>query len=118
MFQEDKRFFAMAKFSLCFILFSTILSFSVGVISLECTAGLLKYYHGSGSEETVKFSVVVSLRRPGEGMKCGPIVESQLQVLAAVHWTVERINDGELLPFAKIGIMCFKFTVYIFIALC
>ena len=41
-------------------------------------------------------------------MKCGAIVESQLQVLAAIHWTVERINDGRLLPFAKLGICILK----------
>ena len=94
----------MEKLSLHFtFILVFVLTYSMSVESLECADGLIKYYNGSASEATVKFSVVMSLRRPGEGMKCGPIVESQLQILAAIQWTVDRINNGGLLPFAKLG---------------
>ena len=94
----------MEEFRLYIPLVLVILLNPTSVASSECSDGLFKHYYDTGTTEpTVKLSVVMSIRRQGEGMTCGPIVESQLQVLAAIQWTVERINDGGLMPFAKLG---------------
>lgn len=69
-----------------------------GLSHEDCAAARLQSYNG-----TVKLSVIMSLRKPEAGVTCGPIVESQLQVLAAVQWAVERINANGLLPFATLG---------------
>lgn len=73
-----------------------------GLSHEDCAAGRLQSYNG-----TVKLSVIMSLRKPEAGVTCGPIVESQLQVLAAVQWAVERINANGLLPFATLGMYAY-----------
>ncbi|KAK3601746.1 hypothetical protein CHS0354_016108 [Potamilus streckersoni] len=52
---------------------------------------------------TVKFSVLMTLRESHDGVTCGPILESQLQLLAAVQMTVDKLNTPAYLPSMQIG---------------